>query len=76
MSLARVGWNLFVIDRSNCQSEASYLFQLEVEPLECRSQLGSDTGRTEGTREKNQGWDGGRCGSHATNATKRETESR
>lgn len=28
VSLARVGWNTFVIDRHNCQSEASYLFQL------------------------------------------------
>jgi hypothetical protein len=60
MSLARVGWSSFVIDRPNCQSEASCLFQLEVGPPECRSQLGSDTGRTEGTREKKQGSGGGR----------------
>lgn len=55
MSLARVGWNIFVIDRPNCQSEASYLLQLETGPVECKSQLGSDTRRTVGTRGERRG---------------------
>lgn len=48
MSLARVGWNTFVIDRPNCQSEESYLLQLEMGPVKLKSQLGSDTRRTVG----------------------------
>lgn len=62
MSLARVGWNTFVIDRPNCQSEESYLLQLEMGPVKLKSQLGSDTRRTVGASGVRRGCGGVVCG--------------
>lgn len=79
MSLARVGWNTFVIDRPNCQSEESYLLQLEMGPVKLKSQLGSDTRRTVGASGVRRGAGMWGCGvwwvrTHASNTTNGETD--